>query len=612
VSPRLCPSPFPRPRVSLKMGTLTLILKQMRQRALATWLTLLSVLLGVALAIAILLMRDAGQALFGQTEYGYDAIVGIGKGSPTSLVMNTVYHIDKSPGNIPYWVYEQLNTQARARGREFDYHRHIKLAVPTAVGDTYKGRAIIGTLSKMFISLEPLKQQIQTALDEARSAEAAIKENAPDKWPGNLAGTLKGMETSAAQIKQEVIRTDRETVPLVLPPPEDGSAPKFKYGDPAFPLCEQAAQQLHDASDALQNKRASGAIKCLDKVYSLLEQVYEAASAAGGPLEYRPDKSYELAEGRFFYPWKLEAVIGSEVAQNAGLGVGSVFQATHGSPPPDQVPDIHPEKWRVVGVLKPTHTAADRCLYIPLVTFYCIAEHGEGLKGHEKAREGQALQGTGGEPPPDYHLASGKELLPDLPDTKDFVSLDVPSSDWEVSAILVKARGDVAAQQLLYYISNGGIKDVEAVNPAQVMRQFFDIFLKPSAQILLLISLLVSIVAAVGILVSIYNSVSARTREIAILRALGATKGRVLTLICAEAVLIGLAGALAGLVAGHVVGGIVSRYLNATFGQGFDWISVRSDEWLFVLLVAVIAFFAGLVPALKAYRTPVATNLVAA
>jgi putative ABC transport system permease protein len=245
------------------------------------------------------------------------------------------------------------------------------------------------------------------------------------------------------------------------------------------------------------------------------------------------------------------------------------------------------------------------------MSFYCIAEHGAGLKEHHRSRQGQASAGTGGEPPPDYHLAAGKELLPDLPDSNDFISLDVPSSDWEVSSILVKARGDVAAQQLLYQIGNGGIPDVEAVNPAQVMRQFFEIFLEPSAQILLLISLLVSVVAAVGILVSIYNSVSARTREIAILRALGATKSRILSLICAEAVLIGLVGAILGILAGHGVGAIVSGYLSTQFGQGFDWISVRADEWLFVLLVGVIAFFAGLVPALKAYRTPVATNLVA-
>src|SRR6059058_2555788 len=121
------------------MSLLQLILKQMRQRALGTSLTLLSVLLGVALAVSILLMRGAGAALFGQTEYGYDVLVGIGKGSPLQLTLNTVYHVDQSPGNIPYSLYEQLLTQR-------DFHGDIKVAVPTAVGDSYKGRRIIGTL----------------------------------------------------------------------------------------------------------------------------------------------------------------------------------------------------------------------------------------------------------------------------------------------------------------------------------------------------------------------------------------------------------------------------------------------------------------------------------
>ena len=117
-------------------------------------------------------------------------------------------------------------------------------------------------------------------------------------------------------------------------------------------------------------------------------------------------------------------------------------------------------------------------------------------------------------------------------------------------------------------------------------------------------------VAAIGILVSIYNSVSARNREIAILRALGATRGRVLTLICVEAGLIGLFGALLGLFFGHLLGGVGSFYMSRTLGQGFSWISTSLWEWLYLVGVVVIALLAGLVPATKAYRTPVATNLV--
>src|SRR3954466_2069592 len=89
------------------MNSLQLVLKQMRQRALSSWLTLLSVTLGVGLAIAIMVFHREGEQLFAQTDFGYDIIVGP-KASPLQVVLNTVYHLDVSPGNIPYSVYENL------------------------------------------------------------------------------------------------------------------------------------------------------------------------------------------------------------------------------------------------------------------------------------------------------------------------------------------------------------------------------------------------------------------------------------------------------------------------------------------------------------------------
>ena len=118
--------------------------------------------------------------------------------------------------------------------------------------------------------------------------------------------------------------------------------------------------------------------------------------------------------------------------------------------------------------------------------------------------------------------------------------------------------------------------------------------------------------AAVGILVAIYNSVAARMREIAILRALGATRRRILAIICVEAGLIGLVGAVAGGVVGHLLAGVGSGYLDRVLGQGIHWYRIDGNELLILLGVVAIAVLAGLVPALKAYRVPVATNLVAA
>jgi putative ABC transport system permease protein len=284
-------------------------------------------------------------------------------------------------------------------------------------------------------------------------------------------------------------------------------------------------------------------------------------------------------------------------------------------PTPSEVPDVHDELWEVVGVMKPTHTAADRGLYIPLLTFYSIAEHEVGLAAHAQARQGQTetSNAAGHEHEENYELVFGDELDPSLPHTRNFISVKTPIAEWELSAIMVKSRGGVSGQELQYHIQNGGIAgDVQAVIPAVVMQSFFDTFFKGSTTILLIISLLVSVVAAVGILVSIYNSVAARMREIAILRALGATRARVLTLICLEAGLIGLTGGILGLLIGHGLGGVASSSLQARVGQGFNWLAIGVGELLYLCVVVAIAVLAGFVPAIKAYRTPVATNLTAA
>jgi putative ABC transport system permease protein len=483
------------------MNVLQLVLKQMRQRSLSTWLTLLSILLGVALATAIMIVRREGRALFGQSDYGYDVLIG-GKGSPLELVLNTVYQLGKNRSYVPYSLYEQL---ARPR------HPQVKIAVPYAVGDSYKGQRIVGTLPKLF------------GFDDA----------------GN---------------------------PL---PPEH-------------------------------------------------------------VMEYRPGRKYEIAQGKVFAANRFQAVVGSDIPRLTGLKLGDHFHATHGLPAPRQTPDIHAEEWQVVGVLKRTHTASDRVIFIPLTTFYCIFEHGEALNAFQQLRTGvpdtnttvtnttvtsttasttttaATTQTTPSAPAPNAEPRH-YTLNPD-----GTINLLLPKSEWVVSAILVRTRGQSGfnSQSLMWTINNGN-KDAMAINPASEMRDFFNIFLEPNSQLLLLISLLVTVVAAVGILVSIYNSVSARMREIAILRALGATRRRILALICIEAGIIGVLGAILGFIGGHLLAAAGSIYTDRVLGERFNWISVGQEEWIYLAVVVVLAVLAGLVPALKAYRTPVATNLMA-
>jgi putative ABC transport system permease protein len=118
-----------------------------------------------------------------------------------------------------------------------------------------------------------------------------------------------------------------------------------------------------------------------------------------------------------------------------------------------------------------------------------------------------------------------------------------------------------------------------------------------------------------GVLVlyaALVGSQDERIRESGLLRALGATRTRILTLICVEAGLIGLIGGVLGIVGGHLVAAGGSAYMNRLLGQSIPWFATDRYELLYLAGVVLIAVLAGLVPALKAYRTPVATNLVAA
>jgi putative ABC transport system permease protein len=471
------------------MNLLQLVFKQMRQRALSTWLTMLAVLLGVALAVAIMITMRGSEAIFGQNDFGYDVIVGA-KGSPLQLTLNSVYHLDKSPGNIAYSLYEKML-------RDPAYRPLVRIAVPTAVGDSYKNRRIVGTLPKMF--------------------------------------------------------------------------------------------GLNDDGTPVEPDRA---------------------------FEYRPGKHYEIADGKVFGADKFEAVIGSEIPRLTGLKMGDEFQATHGIPQPGEQPDIHKPRWKVVGILKPTHTASDGVVYIPLTSFYCIAEHDVGLVAQEAIREGKnattavsALQAKDAEVKKAANKGEEEEVEHYTVRPDGTIDLQLPKDIWGLSAILVRSRSPFAAQTLMYNLNNG--REAGAVNPASTMREFFDIFLRPSMLLLQAVSWLVLIVAAVGILVSIYNSVSARKQEIAILRALGATRGRIVTLLCVEAGLIGLFGGILGIFAGHLVGVGGSMYMEQLVGEGLPWLTIQRGEWIYLIAVVGIAVLAGLAPALKAYRTPVATNLVA-
>ena len=69
--------------------------------------------------------------------------------------------------------------------------------------------------------------------------------------------------------------------------------------------------------------------------------------------------------------------------------------------------------------------------------------------------------------------------------------------------------------------------------------------------VLVVMTALIIVVSGVGIFVSIYNSMSDRRKEIAIMRALGAQRRTVFAIILAESILLCFGGGIFGILLGH-------------------------------------------------------------
>ncbi len=574
------------------MSLFQIILKQLRQRSLTTILTVLSVALGVGLATAILIVQREGDKLFGQSEFGFDVIAGP-KGSKLQLVLNNVYQVSEAQSTIPYYVYTDMASRLR---------REVQWAIPVATGDTYRGFKLLATQPKIFETPE-LKLARQQVQDEFAQTRKLIEPLA------NPRQTLELPVAPNSPLLPQLFSLQQELESL-------GNVcaafdPEIKY------LLDQASTHAATLVDLLATSQDRDSV--IKTAQAVVDKVGGAFALVGGPIEPRPGHPFVFAQGQRFAVDKFECVVGSEAAENLGLKLGDAFQASHGASDENEKGSDHAEKWTVVGILSQSDTAFDRVILIPLTGFFAIPAHGDALGDMAKKVAEYRAQQDGGPAVPSltkpepatspatqeahdehhdhaYHLEDGR------------IVLEVPREQWKINSILVRSRGGQPAMSIIWDFNQN--PDAMAVSPATEMREFTRTFLRGSSLILLMLAILVSVVAAVSILVSIYNSIAARRREIAILRALGATRKRILSIICLEAGLIGLIGSVIGVMMGISIAAIASVALDRAMGQPFNWASLGWLELLYFIWAIALAVVAGLVPALKAYSTSVADNLV--
>jgi putative ABC transport system permease protein len=304
-------------------------------------------------------------------------------------------------------------------------------------------------------------------------------------------------------------------------------------------------------------------------------QGYRIVGASAGIFEQRiaPGRPpwLQMKEGRAFSQ-PFEAVIGAKVARDLRLRLGDSFASVHGLTPYEQGETHDQNRYRVVGILKPLGGPYDQAILASLESIWEIHEHHDeeaGTDGDDEAVEAEHGHEHG------------------------------------VTAILVKPRGYGDAMRLYQQFQSES--RAQLVFPAQVIVQFFAM-MGQGEQVLQIIAYLVIAMTFFTVALTLYLSANGRTRELAILRAIGANSGDILGIILLEGAVTIIVGLASGLLIGHglfwSLATLLQQQTAITIMLPGSW-----KELYLALGVSGFGLLASMVPAAAAYRFDVARNL---
>lgn len=180
---------------------------------------------------------------------------------------------------------------------------------------------------------------------------------------------------------------------------------------------------------------------------------------------------------------------------------------------------------------------------------------------------------------------TGEELSPFRIPVKTFTKEDVPEVKEKITRILTKAHGE---------------EDFQIMTSSQ-MQESANTILGLINAVLIGIAAISLLVGAIGIMNTMFMSVLERTKEIGIMKSIGATNKMIRNIFLIESGFIGMAGGIIGLIIGFIIAVIVSVIASSS---GFA-MNITPDPMIFVGSVAfamIVGMVSGYIPAKNASK----------
>jgi putative ABC transport system permease protein len=177
-----------------------------------------------------------------------------------------------------------------------------------------------------------------------------------------------------------------------------------------------------------------------------------------------------------------------------------------------------------------------------------------------------------------------------------------------VTAALVGLKNRAAVFGVQRWVSNYPGEALMAILPGVALDELWSV-VGIGENALLLMSALVALVSLAGLVSVVMASLNERRRELAVLRAVGASLRHVLALLALEGALVTLLGVAIGVVFAVLGIALLSPWLQAQFGLALRLTEPTLNEWILLASLLAAGWLASLLPGVRAYRLSLADGL---
>jgi putative ABC transport system permease protein len=295
---------------------------------------------------------------------------------------------------------------------------------------------------------------------------------------------------------------------------------------------------------------------------------------------YRAD----LAGGRVWTAGKpLEAVLGAQAARRLKLKIGDHFVGVHGLVAGGEVHAQFP--YAVVGVLESTGSVLDRLVLTDVATVRYIHQH------HHHHHHGDEAEG--------HHEEHDAHEEHEDHDEDEKHEAQIPNA---VTAVVASFNSPVAAALMPRLVDAS--PTLAAASPSLEIARVMS-YLRPLTVAAMIIGGLLMAIAALGASAGLMASMNASTRDLALLRALGAGKLRLASVALCQASTIAIAATVCGLGLSVLLLTVGGNMIAARTGLLLAAHIAPMDAVIVLLGALIAAVLAALVPALRAMHASI-------